>query len=107
MKKTLFFILFILLSVSVYYDLTEGTLTGSGKDKPAPSDNIDDGHAVEVTVESGQTLLSITKKLHDGVLPASVDIITRDFKQLNDGISPDRMQVNRPYEFPLYSRKQE
>ncbi|SFP21712.1 hypothetical protein [Salibacterium halotolerans] len=107
MKKTLFFILFILLSISVYYDLTEGILAGPGEDNSSSSDIIDDRRAVEVTVESGQTLVSITKKLHDGSLPAPVDKITRDFKELNEGVPPDLIQVDSPYRFPLYTPKQD
>ncbi|MGY4690317.1 hypothetical protein [Salibacterium sp. K-3] len=105
MKKTLFLFLFILLSISVYYDLTEGILDDTGDGGTAPSEVLDDARSVEVTVESGQTVLSIIEKLHEGPVPVTIDKITSDFQRLNDGTDPGNIQVDKPYRFPIYTRE--
>ncbi|MFB4164740.1 hypothetical protein ACE1TI_13120 [Alteribacillus sp. JSM 102045] len=109
MKKLLLFLLFILVCTSIYYDITEGTLfvptpetNNSSTSHPSSSANLDDQTKIEVTVEPGQTVLSVVEKLHDGPVPASIEQISSDFEKLNNGLSPEKIQVDKSYFFPVY-----
>ncbi|RSL30920.1 hypothetical protein D7Z54_23400 [Salibacterium salarium] len=102
MKKMLLFLLFVLVCTSIYYDITEGTLTTSSSPPSQPSDTLDDQTMTKVTVESGQTVLSIVERLHDGPIPVSIEQVSHDFKQLNDEIDPNNIKVDKSYHFPVY-----
>ncbi|SDH49040.1 hypothetical protein SAMN05192534_10682 [Alteribacillus persepolensis] len=116
MKKLLLFLLFLLICASLYYDMTEGTLTPSSvnndsssnievpTETSAPASNALEGkEKTEVIVEPGQTVLSIVEQLHDGPVPASIADISTDFQQLNNGIAPEDIQVDESYYFPVYN----
>ncbi|WP_240376641.1 hypothetical protein [Bacillus piscicola] len=108
MKKLLLFLLFILIAVSAYYDVTTGTLMTTSLENEtgsAPPPSFDGVQRVEVTVEPGQTVLTIVEKLHNGPVPASINQITQDFKKLNNGLLPENIQVDKPYVFPIYEKE--
>lgn len=108
MKKLLFLLLILIVCTSIYYDITEGTLftqtieSNSGSTSLPSSDTLDDQSKIEVTVEPGQTVLSVVEKLHDGPVPASIEQISKDFEKLNNGLSPESIQVDKSYFFPVY-----
>ncbi|SFE29623.1 hypothetical protein [Alteribacillus iranensis] len=123
MKRLLLFIVIVVIGIAVYYDFSEGTLSqqSSGvQTNSSPSEdntNIDnhiselngnssvlDGQkTAEVTVERGQTVLTIVEKLHSGPVPASIQQISDDFQKLNDGLSPNEIKADATYIFPLYT----
>ncbi len=97
---------------SFYYDLSIGTLpkqkTEAAEEysiEPEPAQEpsaIEKNPYKEVTVEPGHTVLSIVERLHDGPIPASIQEIVYDFKQLNHGMEPEEIQIGKAYRFPLY-----
>ncbi|RSL34511.1 hypothetical protein D7Z54_05000 [Salibacterium salarium] len=101
MRKMLFLLLFILVCTSIYYDITEGTLPTSSPPS-ATSDSLDDQTIIKVTIEPGQTVLSIVEKLHDGPIPVSIERVTKDFQQLNNDMEPNQIEVDKSYNFPVY-----
>ncbi|MCM3761465.1 hypothetical protein M3212_11790 [Alkalihalobacillus oceani] len=99
-----------------YYDLSIGTLP-NGLTKAAETEQEEQSHPggeqpvppplaqapyQEVIVEPGHTVLSIVEHLHEGPIPASIQEIVYDFKELNQGLEPEDMQIGKVYRFPLY-----
>ncbi|MFZ4452018.1 hypothetical protein [Salibacterium aidingense] len=106
MKKLLFICAFILLSASIYYDVTDGTLASPSSGDSDPSNTstiIDEQAGREVTVEPGQTVLSIVERLHDQPVHVSIEKISNDFKEMNNGVEPTDIEVDKSYYFPVYS----
>ncbi|MFA9455811.1 hypothetical protein ACERJO_03485 [Halalkalibacter sp. AB-rgal2] len=119
MKRLLAFILIFIFLYSTYYDLTIGTLPNGLSQKDQQRDfssesetEANEVHTTEVItsnnepyeviqVEHGQTVLSVVEHLHTGPIPATIQEIIFDFKQLN-GIEPEEMQVGHEYLFPIY-----
>lgn len=106
MKKFFIIMGIVILGLSVYFDLTEGTLTnestptnGQAPREEAPSP---DQPVQEVIVEPGQTVLSIVEQLHEGPVPVSIEQIAEDFQKLNDGTAPEAIEVDQSYYFPIY-----
>ncbi|GAE30713.1 hypothetical protein [Halalkalibacter hemicellulosilyticus] len=117
MKRLLAFIFIFIFLYSTYYDLTIGTLPNGlsqrdqleelsteTKNNEVPTKEVitsnDEPYEV-IQVEHGQTVLSIVEHLHTGPIPATIQEIIFDFKQLN-GIEPEEMQVGHEYLFPIY-----
>ncbi|NEU30721.1 hypothetical protein GN156_07990 [bacterium LRH843] len=108
-------IVFIILS-SIYYDLTIGTLPDiqasfdkteqqtvlSIDETPTNANMTSTIPSQAIIVEPGYTVLSIVERLHEGPIPASIQEIVYDFKQLNGGTEPEKMIVGNSYLFPLY-----
>ncbi|GAF65924.1 hypothetical protein BTS2_2824 [Bacillus sp. TS-2] len=113
MKKLLILAFVIVTLTSLYYDLTIGTLPGKN-DQVAVADDIQPEQAgsnellqdpipfQEVIVEPGYTVLSIVEHLHTGPIPATIQEVIYDFKQLNNGTEPEHIQIGQSYYFPLY-----
>ncbi|WP_100398332.1 hypothetical protein [Bacillus sp. FJAT-44742] len=130
MRKLFGFLLIVIAIIAVYYDLTVGTLptvvdepatpqaeaTVHEEEKneeeqteqesppppPSPESSFNES-AVEVTVEPGQTVLSIVEQLHEGPVPASIQQVSHDFSRLNNDILPEEIQIDQTYWFPTYS----
>ncbi|MFC5713392.1 hypothetical protein ACFPU1_11415 [Thalassorhabdus alkalitolerans] len=128
MRKLFGFLLIVIAIIAVYYDLTVGTLptvveepappqaeaTETEEEKneeeqneqesprPLPDSSFNES-AVEVTVEPGQTVLSIVEQLHEGPVPASIQQVSHDFSRLNNDILPEEIQIDQTYWFPTYS----
>lgn len=98
----LIFVSFLIM-YGVYYDLTTGTLPSA---TASTSSQLEQGEVQKrsqgVVVERGHTVLSIVEQLHAGPVPASIQEIIYDFKQLNNGINPEDIQHGKTYQFPLY-----
>ncbi|MBB5173902.1 hypothetical protein [Texcoconibacillus texcoconensis] len=109
MKASLLFIIIILVTTSVVYDLRVGTLPkdNSSTNDEAPTEMSDDAFAMdepfqEVIVEEGYTVLRITKALHGGEYPVSKQQILDDFSRLNPEATPKHIMIGHSYRFPLY-----
>lgn len=108
------FISFVFI-YSIYYDLTTGTLptktieaqvendvaVTTEEQKEDEVEVTNDKRYVEVLVEPGYTVLSVVEHLHEGPIPASIQEIVYDFKQLNN-IEPEQMKIGHTYRFPYY-----
>lgn len=107
MKKFFTMMGIILIALSVYFDITEGTLTSERSHESSETNGQAQRlelPAQEVTVEPGQNVLSIVEQLHEGPVPVSIQQITEDFKKLNDGTLPEAIEVDRSYHFPIYEK---
>ncbi|MDM5331000.1 hypothetical protein [Neobacillus sp. CF12] len=108
--KRIFLFLFGLLTVYVIYiDLTAGTLPTDKTQMPIetvatianPENKMD---TFEAEVEPGETLISIVENHIDRPLPVSIDKLIEDFKSLNPGKTPEKIQIGSSYQFPDYSK---
>ena len=108
--KRIFLFLFGLLTVYVIYiDLTAGTLPTDKTQMPIetvatianPENKMD---TFEAEVEPGETLISIVENHIDRPLPVSIDKLIEDFKSLNPGQTPEKIQIGSSYQFPDYSK---
>ncbi|MDQ0231627.1 hypothetical protein [Metabacillus malikii] len=109
MKRLSLFLFFLFLIFIVYYDMNVGTLPtvnepsvkesiNSVEEKTKPSIPFH-----EVKVSEGDTVLSITEKLHSG-LPAPIDKIIEDFELLNENIKAESIIIGETYLFPDYTQ---
>ncbi|MGG1400531.1 hypothetical protein ABE288_22315 [Bacillus salipaludis] len=108
MKKLLGLVLTALIIYVIYIDLTVGTLpsdsiqTVEAKVEPN-SQNKSAIPSFEATVEPGETVISIVEHQLQKPLPVSITELVKDFKLLNPGFSPEKIQVGATYQFPDYS----
>lgn len=119
MKRIGTIVIILIILYSTYYDLTIGTLpnhltqaANQPTNEQATTSLPEDGASTlpteqlepyqEVIVEPGHTVLTIVEHLHEGPIPASIQEIVYDFKQLNNGLEPEDMQIGETYLFPLY-----
>ncbi|RIW31038.1 hypothetical protein D3H55_15620 [Bacillus salacetis] len=115
MKRLYVFLLFMIITYSIYYDLKAGTLPRS--EEAAVTVNVNEQQPLEITpeetneskidfvtveIKSGDTILSIMEEALDGPLPVSIDQLIEDFKFLNEGQSPHEIQVGKDYKLPVY-----
>jgi hypothetical protein len=107
--KKLFGAAFILLLIYiVFFDLQHGTLPAAEEvmveevtvdtDMQATSNPF-----FEVKVKAGDTVLSIVENNLGSQIPVSIEEIVNDFTLLNDGTSPEKIQIGKMYRFPDYS----
>jgi hypothetical protein len=107
--KRIFLFLFGLLTIYVIYiDLTAGTLPKD--ESQAPEQTVatmavpNKIAAFEAEVEPGETLISIVEGHIKKPLPVSIEELIGDFKSLNSGQSPEKIQIGASYQFPDYSK---
>ncbi|WP_100372428.1 hypothetical protein [Bacillus sp. FJAT-45037] len=124
MKRIGLGLLVLVILYSVYYDLTIGTLPNGLEattqtepvkpttEPPPPAEESEEVTTmnepfVEVTIEPGFTVLSIVEHLHEGngPVPATIQEIIYDFKELNPGTEPESIQIGKTYKFPYYSNQ--
>jgi hypothetical protein len=108
--KRIFLFLFGLLTIYVIYiDLTAGTLPKDETQKQeqtvatmsTPDVTI---NAFEAEVEPGETLISIVESHIKKPLPVSIEELVKDFRSLNSGQAPEKIQIGSTYQFPDYSK---
>ncbi|WP_368504768.1 hypothetical protein AB3N04_03655 [Alkalihalophilus sp. As8PL] len=125
MKRIGLGLLVLIILYSVYYDLTIGTLpNGLESTSTQPVEEVTHTDTfmtsdieettseitepyVEVMVEPGYTVLSIVEHLHEGIVPfpASIQEVIFDFKELNQGLEPEMIQIGETYKFPYYANQ--
>ncbi|MFB5662068.1 hypothetical protein [Alteribacillus sp. HJP-4] len=107
MKKLGILIIVLAVGFSIYYDFNTGTLPAESNSAPPPpaepAELLDDTDTAEVTIEHGQTVLTIVERLHDGPVPVPIEQVSEDFKTLNGGTAPEKIKVDESYLFPLYN----
>jgi hypothetical protein len=105
MKKLIGILLSFLIIYSVYYDITVGTLPFSKSEK-AEAVEIQESSIpfFEAKVKSGETLITIVEHKTNKSLSVPISELIRDFMTLNQGQSPEKMQVGKIYRFPKYAK---
>lgn len=104
MKRIVLTLLAMLILYAAYTDLTTGSLQQAPAFATKP-DQASNPLVQTVTVQSGDTVLSITEKLHKGKVPVPIHTLIADFKNHNEQTEPTAIQVGKRYQFPLYSMK--
>lgn len=113
----LFIAALILITIySVYYDLSSGTIPepaapvtataqpsnseaqAESSAQPSPTNNL----YIEVEVKAGDTVLTIAEKIANKPIPVSITQLVEDFQILNDGTTPEKIQIGKTYKFPVY-----
>ncbi|WP_026572440.1 hypothetical protein [Bacillus sp. UNC438CL73TsuS30] len=107
MKKLLGLVLTALIIYVIYIDLTVGTLPSEAiqtvEAKTETSSPKSDIPSFQASVEPGETVISIVEHQLQKPLPVSITELVKDFKLLNPGFSPEKIQVGATYQFPDYS----
>ncbi|MGG4201204.1 hypothetical protein [Peribacillus frigoritolerans] len=109
MKRLLLFISFCFTLFIIYFDLTTGTLPAShppaSTGEPAvPASQPESAPSAaykEITMQPGDTLLSIVEKEKDKT-NHPIETIISDFQSLNEGLKPENMQIGKTYKIPVY-----
>lgn len=107
MKKIFYFFGILLVIYIIFFDLQVGTIptkhittvaTESKSDHTSKSlPNFE-----EIQVKNGDTVLGIVEELNPE-FNQPISQITKDFTELNKGLSPTKIQSGKSYKFPLYS----
>ncbi|CAG9619324.1 hypothetical protein [Sutcliffiella rhizosphaerae] len=97
---------------SIYFDLTSGTIpegTSAIASAPLTDDSSNQFEEIssnepylEVEVMAGDTVLTIAEKIANKPIPVSIQQLIEDFQTLNEGISPEKIQIGKIYKFPVY-----
>ncbi|WML30688.1 hypothetical protein RCG24_01875 [Neobacillus sp. OS1-32] len=108
MKKLVGVLLAVLVIYVIYFDLTVGTLPSSAVSHAAVDKTIQkpqtDRAYFDSKVKPGQTVISIVEHQLGKSLPVSITDLINDFKALNEGLSPEKIQIGSTYHFPDYSK---
>ncbi|HLQ71415.1 MAG TPA: hypothetical protein VK142_06405 [Bacillota bacterium] len=96
----------ILLCVSIYKDITQGTLhRRQAKTDQDLEINYPDASIIKVKVKPGDTVLSITEQInqkHFTSKKMDIQKILADFTQFNPNVNPNHLKVNEYYYFLDY-----
>ncbi|MDQ0213888.1 ketopantoate hydroxymethyltransferase [Oikeobacillus pervagus] len=106
MKKIVGFLIFLIISVSVVYDMKVGSLPSSKTETTLKNESISVTQTTipyqEVKIKGGDTVLSITEHLHNQALPVSIEQVISDFEKLNNGMAPEDILIGGSYKIPVY-----
>ncbi|MGD6774522.1 hypothetical protein [Sutcliffiella horikoshii] len=113
----LFIAALILVTIySIYYDLSSGTIPEPATPVIAPvsttnPDTETESSAmsspsnnlyIEVEIKAGDTVLTVAEKIANKPIPVSITQLIEDFQNLNEGITPEKIQIGKTYKFPVY-----
>lgn len=100
---------------SIYYDLSSGTIPEPSAPVaatvPATSQETDESPVasspsnnlyIEVEIKAGDTVLTVAEKIANKPIPVSITQLIEDFQNLNEGITPEKIQIGKTYKFPVY-----
>jgi hypothetical protein len=111
MQKLVVLFLIVLVTYSIYYDLSKGTLPNGNVSAAVSSQEIvkntstqENKEYIKIKVKAGDTVLSLVEKQLNGSLPVEISKVVEDFKKLNDGLAPERIQIGKEYKVPLYNQ---
>ncbi|HEY4602652.1 MAG TPA: hypothetical protein VIG73_15425 [Cerasibacillus sp.] len=104
LKKSGIFLLFLLLLISIYKDITIDKQLDSPLVK---QDQMIRFHVIKRQIETGETVLSIIEEIHGGNRPHTLNIkqILADFKMINPNSNPYQLKDGHFYFFPKYDFK--
>jgi hypothetical protein len=109
MKKFFGFLLAVLILYVIYIDLTVGTLPASliqqvdAKIETKIKQKVNIA-SFEAKVEPGETVISIVEHQINKPLPVPINDLIADFRKLNPGETPEKIQIGSTYHFPDYSK---
>lgn len=99
-KKTVIYIIIILLIFSLYNDFTRGT----DFTNETHSLYINDIKVVERKIQPGDTILSVSEQINGSALEnLSVEKIINDFYVVNPNTKKYKLNINEYYYFPFYN----
>ncbi|SFA95989.1 MULTISPECIES: hypothetical protein [unclassified Bacillus (in: firmicutes)] len=110
MKKLFVLSLTLLLIYAIYYDLKVGTLPHTIMEEKEVMAEVSSNEGAsspyfEQKVTPGDTVLSIIESKIDKPIPISISEVIQDFKKLNSGQKPEKIQIGKKYKFPDYSKE--
>lgn len=110
-QKWLLTFFIIIIGWTSYYDISHGTLplitnptTASAKTPISEPSKPPVVSTKQITVQSGDTVLSIEERLNGKTPPSIAQMIT-DFKALNPSVDPNKIEIGRTYTFKIYAAK--
>lgn len=118
MKRIFYGIVLIIVILGIHHDLTGGTFAEEKESSTPPTplavhveeDQGEDEPSLpyqEVIIEPGQTVLSVVEHLHGRQVDRPIESIIADFRELNEQMEPNALQVGQRYRFPLYDGEAE
>ncbi|HYK73504.1 MAG TPA: hypothetical protein VEV44_10385 [Pseudoneobacillus sp.] len=108
MKKLFGALIILLVCYIVFFDLKYGTLPSTTKktetvvSTQTPTNTTSISY-FEEKVSAGDTVLTIVENKLQAQIPVSLNEIVNDFISLNNGITPEKIQIGKTYRFPNYS----
>ncbi|MBU9712101.1 hypothetical protein [Evansella tamaricis] len=116
MRPLLVLIIAILVSVSAYYDLRNGTIPQVSSHNEIDIEELEQMEETtdepsnqvslpyqEVIVESGHTVYGVVRALHDDSFSIPPYKVVDDFEALNPQVEAHKILVGEIYRFPLYA----
>lgn len=103
MKKVFIFLVCIAICAIAYQDITNGTIRTIRAEKTIEQKK--ELPYREVTIQRGDTLLSIVEREMNGKLPVSIDRLIIDFQTLNPHVNAHSLQIGKTYRIPYYKQK--
>ncbi|MFC7393332.1 hypothetical protein ACFQRG_10175 [Scopulibacillus cellulosilyticus] len=100
MKKFILLSVIGLISWTSYSDITNGTLPSAYKTQNNSQSQIDINYK-KITVNPGDTVLSVVEKINPDK-SLSIEKVMSDFKKLNPGSKPNKIEIGQSYNFPQY-----
>jgi uncharacterized membrane protein len=106
MKNFFGALVILLICYIVLFDLKHGTLPQASEKIAEEVSKVKsvDLSFFEEKVNAGDTVLTIVENKLGAPIPVSISEIVTDFKALNKGISPEKIQIGKTYLFPDYSK---
>ena len=104
MKKMAALILLLFACYSIYHDFNQGTLPAAGKNAGISPTEENGISYFEKEITAGDTVLSIIEDAFTEPMDIPISKAIEDFKALNDGMEPEKIQIGKIYRFPAYSR---
>src|SRR5690625_115464 len=99
-KRVSFYMLFVLLLLSIYTDLTTGTSQTVDSQALSTQTNY---RIIKVKISPGDNVLSIAEQLNtEHEMIHNVPQIMNDFKKINPESDPYDLHVGHYYYFPFY-----
>ena len=104
MKRLFGILLTVMVLYAIYYDLSQGTLPVDTAEKSTieKTNPVPGLPYFEAKVVAGDTVLSILEDRYHHSIPVPISDIATDFRQLNNGQSPQEIQPGKTYKFPIY-----
>jgi hypothetical protein len=100
-KKSIVFVMFILLLLSIYHDLQKGLIIS--EEANIIYVNKQKVTVVKVRAVAGDTILSLIETVNsDEMSRVNINEIISDFKQLNPQLKSNELIVDEYYYVPLY-----
>lgn len=107
LQKWIIFVVTILIIISIYHDLVNGTAVNSttvSQQTSTEENTTKKFHVVKVKVHAGDTVLSIAEEVNGSLETLDMKQIFDDFRLINH-TDPHNIKTEEYYYFPLYSNR--